>query len=171
MFQSKYAKAGDTDFCGADVFKPWKSATGSARNPEYVRRQENGARVLRPRRPGRSCIFMTAGSLVTKTGEVTRAVEQILGFNYGQFTQIAMIAQGDFQKLLLADTAERERFSASCSIRSFFLTCRTVSGRKKMPAMRNTGRSAGALPSLWMGRTAGGARPGGTAVGTEEGEV
>lgn len=44
---------------------------------------------------------------VTKASEVTRAVEQLIGLDYRQFTQIAMIAQGDFQKLLLAGTVQR----------------------------------------------------------------
>ena len=39
--------------------------------------------------------------------DVTAAVEQLLGLSYDQFTQIAMIAQGDFQKLLLAGTTQR----------------------------------------------------------------
>lgn len=44
---------------------------------------------------------------MTKARDVTRAVEELLGLDYEQFTQIAMIAQGDFQKLLLAGTVQR----------------------------------------------------------------
>lgn len=44
---------------------------------------------------------------VTKAREVTKAITELTGLDYRQFTQIAMIAQGDFQKLLLAGTAER----------------------------------------------------------------
>ena len=44
---------------------------------------------------------------MTKAKDVTAAVEQLLGLSYDQFTQIAMIAQGDFQKLLLAGTVQR----------------------------------------------------------------
>ena len=44
---------------------------------------------------------------MTKAKDVTVAVEQLLGLSYDQFTQIAMIAQGDFQKLLLAGTLQR----------------------------------------------------------------
>ena len=39
--------------------------------------------------------------------EVTIAVEEIVGLDKNQFTQIVMIAQGDFLKLLLAKTEER----------------------------------------------------------------
>lgn len=38
---------------------------------------------------------------------VTQAVEDILGINRDQFSQIVMIAQGDFLRLLLADTGNR----------------------------------------------------------------
>ncbi|MFR4625213.1 MAG: hypothetical protein ACLT8Y_00060 [Dorea formicigenerans] len=48
------------------------------------------------------------GRVVTKQKEVNKAIVEILGLNRNQFLQIAMIAQGDFQKLLLADTKERQ---------------------------------------------------------------
>ena len=44
---------------------------------------------------------------MTKTTEVTKAVTELIGLDYEQFTRIAMIAQGEFRRLLLADTKER----------------------------------------------------------------
>ena len=105
MFQSKYAKAGTPTFVELTFLSHGKRYR-VRRNPEYVRPKERGQGVTT--QAARAELYFYDGRQpVTKTGEVTRAVEQILGFNYGQFTQIAMIAQGDFQKLLLADTAER----------------------------------------------------------------
>ena len=39
---------------------------------------------------------------------MNKAIIEILGLDRNQFLQIAMIAQGDFLKLLLADTKERQ---------------------------------------------------------------
>ncbi len=47
------------------------------------------------------------GQIVSKSTEVTKHIVEILGIDRKQFSQIAMIAQGDFQKLLLASTIER----------------------------------------------------------------
>ena len=99
MFQSKYAKAGTPTFVELTFLSHGKRYR-VRRNPEYVRPKERGQGVTT--QAARAELYFYDGRQpVTKTGEVTRAVEQILGFNYGQF------AQGDFQKLLLADTAER----------------------------------------------------------------
>ena len=46
-------------------------------------------------------IFPDERQPVTKISEVTKAVTELLGLDQRQFRQIAMIAQGDFQKLLL----------------------------------------------------------------------
>ena len=46
--------------------------------------------------------------LATKWGEVTRRVEDILGFRSVQFRQVVMLPQGKFQELLQAKSDERE---------------------------------------------------------------
>ena len=46
---------------------------------------------------------------MTKAKDVTAAVQEIIGLDYSQFCQIAMIAQGQFTKLLNASTEERSR--------------------------------------------------------------
>lgn len=48
------------------------------------------------------------GHVITKKKDVDSAVVEIMGIDSNQFTQIAMIAQGDFLKLLLAKTEARQ---------------------------------------------------------------
>jgi len=45
---------------------------------------------------------------ITKIDEANARLEEILGVDYNQFSQIAMIAQGEFRKLLTADTKSRQ---------------------------------------------------------------
>ena len=52
---------------------------------------------------------MPDGSVITKIKEVSAKVEEIIGINKNQFSQIAMIAQGDFRKLLNCETNERSK--------------------------------------------------------------
>ncbi len=76
------------------------------RNPEYARAKKRGegttlqiARV-EFERPGKPTL--------TKDREVNAAVEELLGIDRSQFGQIVMIAQGEFRKLLTADTKTRQ---------------------------------------------------------------
>ena len=57
--------------------------------------------------PANAAMTMSDGKVVTGAKAVTAEVVDLLGIDKNQFTRIAMIAQGDFQKLLLADTEER----------------------------------------------------------------
>lgn len=45
--------------------------------------------------------------VLTKTGEVNAFLEELIGLNKDQFRQVALIAQGDFLRLLVASTKER----------------------------------------------------------------
>ena len=77
------------------------------RNPEYQRPSKRGGGMVIQKADAQ--LTYPDGKIVTKTKDVTAAVEAILGVNCIQFTQIAMIAQGEFLKLLLAPTEDRKK--------------------------------------------------------------
>ncbi|MBQ0038564.1 MAG: SMC family ATPase [Clostridiales bacterium] len=76
------------------------------RNPEYQRPKSRGEGFTRQSADAQ--LTCPDGRIITKVKEVNEAVRDILGIDRSQFSQIAMIAQGDFLKLLLADTRERQ---------------------------------------------------------------
>lgn len=47
-------------------------------------------------------------SLAEKTQKVTAEIQRILGFRGDQFRQVVLLPQGDFRRLLLADSGERQ---------------------------------------------------------------
>ena len=76
------------------------------RNPEYERPKKSGDGTTTQKAEAE--LILPDGRPVTKSKEVTETIRRILGVDRNQFSQIAMIAQGDFLKLLLADTKERQ---------------------------------------------------------------
>ena len=76
------------------------------RNPEYLRPNKRREGELTPQKAAAS-LWMPDGSVESKATAVTKAVENLLGITRSQFSQIVMIAQGDFRKLLSADTKSR----------------------------------------------------------------
>lgn len=77
------------------------------RNPKYIRAAKRGDGLVEQKAEAE--LFMPDGSIITKPDEVAKAVNRLLGVDREQFGQIAMIAQGDFMKLLLAETGERQK--------------------------------------------------------------
>lgn len=53
-------------------------------------------------------LLMPDGSLITKILSVDEKINELLGINKSQFKQIVMLPQGEFRKLLEADSNERE---------------------------------------------------------------
>ena len=74
------------------------------RNPEYRRPSRRGGETVQR---AEAVLTYPDGNVVTRTKEVTGRVRDILGVDREQFAQVAMIAQGDFLKLLLAPTEQR----------------------------------------------------------------
>ncbi len=79
------------------------------RSPAYERPKKRGVGAVM--QPAKATLTLPDGGVVDGYGEVTAAVEELLGLRREQFSQIGMIAQGDFRKILTADTdARREIF-------------------------------------------------------------
>ncbi len=77
------------------------------RNPTYMRAKRTGTGVAEEKASAE--LHMPNGNVVTKLKEVNDSIIEIVGLDRSQFSRIAMIAQGDFQKLLLAGTDERKK--------------------------------------------------------------
>lgn len=105
MFRSKYASDDVPTYVELTFIYQGKDYKVT-RNPEYLRPKGRGTGFTLQKAEA-ELVFPDGRPPVTKTREVTKAITELMGLDYRQFTQIAMIAQGDFQKLLLAGTTER----------------------------------------------------------------
>ncbi len=104
MLRSKYAD--DSTPTEVElVFSYRGKAYTVKRNPEYEREAKRGGGTTR--QTANAEITYPDGRVVTKIRDVDNAVKEIIGIDRDQFCRIAMIAQGDFLKLLLAPTSER----------------------------------------------------------------
>ncbi len=106
MLRSKYANANTDTFVELTFVYNGKTYT-VRRNPEYERPKTRGEGTTK--QLARAELHYPDGRIVDKSKkEVTKAVTEIMGIDRNQFLQIAMIAQGDFLKLLLAKTEDRK---------------------------------------------------------------
>lgn len=106
MFRSKYADTSTPTFVEMEFLYQDKTYT-VRRNPEYLRPAKRGEGFT-PQK-AEAVLTYPDGRIVTKVKEVTVAITELLGLDKNQFTQIAMIAQGDFLKLIMAKTEERSK--------------------------------------------------------------
>ncbi len=106
MLRSKYA-APETPTEVELVFALGDKIYTVRRNPEYERPAKRGEGTVIHKADAE--LITPDGRIFTKTKDVNAAVRDILGIDRDQFSQIAMIAQGDFLRLLLATTEDRKR--------------------------------------------------------------
>ena len=104
MLRSKYA-APETKTYVSLRFESAGQIYTVQRNPRYERPvlRGKGTTTQQPE----ASLTLPGGRVITRPAEVDKALLDIIGLNQKQFSQIAMIAQGDFLKLLLASTEER----------------------------------------------------------------
>lgn len=107
MLRSQYAKADTPTFVELEFLFQGKCYKVK-RNPEYRRPNKRGAGTTKEKAAA-ELFYPDDRSSVTKLAEVERCVTELLGLNHNQFTQITMIAQGQFRKFLDTNTDERSK--------------------------------------------------------------
>ena len=106
MFRSKYAAPETPTFVELE-FECRGQRYTVRRVPRYQRPKLHGTGTTE--QSAEATLLLPAGAPITRLQEVNDAIRDILGLDRSQFMQIAMIAQGDFLRLLLAPTEERRQ--------------------------------------------------------------
>lgn len=141
MFRSKYAAPeADTEVVlefeyNGEIYK-------LSRKPNYERKARRGEGMVTVTADAE--LICPNGYVVTKSMEVTNYVKKLLGLDREQFTQIAMLAQGEFMKLLLSEAAERQEIFRRLFKTEYFMRLqeklkaevRTTEGEYKNSASR-----------------------------------
>ena len=112
MMRSQYADS-DTDTYVEFQFLYRNQKYTVRRNPEYLRpskRKNVDGTMKFVKETAKVSLLLPDGSeFQGKKKEIDLKIEEIIGLDVNQFTQIAMIAQGDFLKLLHAESKERKQ--------------------------------------------------------------
>lgn len=105
------------------------------RNPAYLRPKKSGEGTTKETTD--ATLWYPDGSVISGAEKVKKAVETLLGIDAKQFKQIAMIAQGEFLKLLYADSVER-----GAIFRRVFHTDFYLAFQKKLKELEKENRTA-----------------------------
>lgn len=112
MMRSQYASE-ETDTYVEYTFSYREEMYTIRRNPEYTRlgkrRYADGSPRYVKESPKVELLLPDGNVYRGKKRETDQKIVEIMGMDADQFTQIAMIAQGDFLKLLHAESKERRR--------------------------------------------------------------
>ncbi|MDF2510522.1 MAG: hypothetical protein K0S04_388 [Herbinix sp.] len=103
-FRSDYAEGEDKTFVELTFLHKAKSYQVT-RNPAYERSKLKSTGTTMEKAD--ATLIMPDGSIIAGSSKVTTAIIDLLGIDWRQYKQIAMIAQGEFLQLLTADSNER----------------------------------------------------------------
>lgn len=105
MFRSKYADSSSKTSVtlkfeyGGEIYE-------ITRNPKYQRKAKNSDKLVE--QSANASLILPNGIVKEGVVEVTAEIKKLLGINKDQFSQIVMLPQGEFMKLLLSEAAERQ---------------------------------------------------------------
>ena len=105
MLRSKYALPETPTFVSLSFLSKGKEYH-IRRSPDYERPALRGDGMTEQKATAE--LTLPDGRIISRIKEVNEAIAGILGLQREQFSRIAMIAQGDFARLLLSSTEERK---------------------------------------------------------------
>lgn len=111
MMRSQYADIGTKTYVELE-FEYLGNIYRIIRNPEYEReskRKDKDGNIKKTLEKSKVELYMPDGmEFIGKKQDINKKIIEIIGLDANQFTQIGMIAQGDFLKLLLAKSDDRK---------------------------------------------------------------
>lgn len=105
MLRSKYAAPGTETFVQMRFTLAGKEYT-LRRSPDQLRPARRGDRLVA--KPAEAELHLPDGRVISGTRATDQAVATLLRLDRAQFSRVAMLAQGDFLRLLVASTEERK---------------------------------------------------------------
>ncbi len=111
MMRSQYAKDGDETWVEL-VFTDKGKVYRIRRNPAYQRaskrKNRDGERTVTMVQAKASLILPDGSEYPGRLSEINEKIREIVGVDRNQFAQIAMIAQGEYMKMLHASSKDRK---------------------------------------------------------------
>lgn len=129
MFRSTYAKPETPTFVELEFEYAGKQYKVK-RSPKQLRPKDRGTGLTEKKAEAE--LQIGSGAPITDIKQVNAKLNEILGVDFSQYSQIAMIAQGQFRELLLADTKKRAEI-----FRNIFKTSGYLDLQKKLQENAN----------------------------------
>lgn len=136
MLRCKYASPDSRTYVEF-VFESKGKTYRVNRNPAYDRPSKRGGGTTKE--TANSELILPDGTVVTKNADVNERIIDIIRLDRQQFSRIAMIAQGDFLKLLLAGTKERKDIFRNIFKTDNFNTMQEMLRNRELGAYREYG--------------------------------
>lgn len=148
MLRSKYASADAPTYVEL-TFHHKDSTYTVKRIPGYTRAKSRGTGLTA--QVATAELLYPDGHSVTKLKDVNQAIRDIIGLNREQFSQIAMISQGDFRKLLQAGTEERQKIFRDIFRTGFYVLLQSKLKDKAAEVGRETSDAARSIRQYVQG--------------------
>ena len=148
MLRSKYASADAPTYVEL-TFHHKDSTYTVKRIPGYTRAKSRGTGLTA--QVATAELLCPDGHSVTKLKDVNQAIRDIIGLNREQFSQIAMISQGDFRKLLQAGTEERQKIFRDIFRTGFYVLLQSRLKDKAAQVGRETSDAARSIRQYVQG--------------------
>ena len=136
MMRSTYADV-DTDTYVELTFEHMGKTYRVKRNPSYERRKKKGEGTTL--QDAAAELYLPDDSVIANRTKVNSYLHELLGVDREQFSQISMLAQGEFKELLVAESGDRQKIFSKLfhTSRYFVLQKRLQDETRKLQSERD----------------------------------